>query len=293
MNRRIKNWLSTPYYFNPSLLFKLKTSFTLGLFVFIFLYVFKPFTLSSFKGFLLEYTTFIGLFTFIWSFCILFVSPLIFKSYFNEDKWTIGKNLFLIMISVLVFGTFLWLFAGVYKKDKNVENLSLPLYLLYTFLVGSIPTIFLILINERNVRKKRIQRIEEIKDYKKRNLRKKIDLEKKVTIYSDNTREKLSFTVDNLVYITSQGNYASFFFKTEKNNFLKEKILRVTLSKIEKELEAYSKVIRCHKSYIVNTAFINDISGNARGYMLKSDILSFNIPVSRSFSKQSLMSFLD
>ena len=68
--------------------------------------------------------------------------------------------------------------------------------------------------------------------------------------------------------------------------------MRVTLTKIEKELQDYNKIIRCHKSYIVNVNFINNINGNARGYLLKSDEIPFNIPVSRSFSKQSLKSLL-
>lgn len=291
--KKIISWLNSPYYFNPSKLYKLKTSFILGLFVFLFLYLFKPFTLSSFGDILLEYTLIIGGFTFIWSFYIMYIPPLIFKSFFNEDEWTIGKSLLLIIVGLLFFGIFLWFFAGIYKKDKNIENLSLSMYLLYTFLVGTFPTFFIVFINERSVRIRRVKKVQEIRNHKNKKLLEKTkSLNSKLVIYSDNKKESLSFNIENLVYITSQGNYASFFIKKENEN-LKEKILRVTLTKIEGELGAYCKVIRCHKSYIVNTNYITDITGNARGYLLKSDILSFDIPVSRSFSKQSLMSFLD
>ena len=165
--------------------------------------------------------------------------------------------------------------------------------MLYTFLVGAIPVLFLVYINEKNLRIKRIKRVAELKNFKiKKQLAKENILNNKIIIHSDNKKENICFNIDNLVYITSQGNYASFYLK-EDNGSLKEKILRVTLSKIESELDNYTKVIRCHKSYIVNTKFIDDISGNARGYLLKSTIIPFDIPVSRSFSKQSLMSFLD
>lgn len=291
--RRIKSWLSTPYYFNPSLLFKLKTSFTLGLFVFLFLYVFEPFSLTLLGDFLFEYTFAIGVFSFLGTFLMLFVPPFIFPDYFNEDKWTVGKSILLIFISIFFIGFVLWYCTSIYKDNKELKHLSFPMFMLYTFLVGAIPVFFLVYLNERNLRRRRSKKVQEIKIYRqRRRLEKKKSLKPKITIYSDNKKETVSFNINNLVYITSQGNYASFFIKKDDDK-LKEKILRVTLSKIEKDLEDYSKIIRCHKSYIVNTAFITDITGNARGYLLKSDILSFDIPVSRSFSKQSLLSFLD
>ncbi len=97
--------------------------------------------------------------------------------------------------------------------------------------------------------------------------------------------------MDDLIYITSQGNYASFYIK-EKNGLVKEKILRVTLQKINTDLEPFSRIIRCHKSYIVNTAYVTDITGNARGYLLKINCINFSIPVSRSFSKKSLLQLM-
>ena len=286
-------WLKTPYYFNPSVLFKLKTSLILGSFVFIFLYVFKPFSLDAVGEYLLEYTSGIGLFSFVGAFIVLFIPPLVFPNYFNEDKWTVGKNILLIFIAIFFIGIILWYCSSIYKDNRTLKKISFPLFMLYTFLVGAIPVFFLIYINEKNLRIKRIKRVAELKNFKiKKQLAKENILKNKILIHSDNKKENICFDIDNLVYITSQGNYASFYLKKD-NGSLKEKILRVTLSKIESELEDYTKVIRCHKSYIVNTNFIGDISGNARGYLLKSTIIPFDIPVSRSFSKQSLMSFLD
>lgn len=290
--KSILSWLKTPYFFNPSTKFKFKISLIFGLFVFGFLYVFKPFTLSSYEKFLLEYTAIIGVFTFSGSFFMLYVPPLIFKSYFKEDSWNVGKNIFLILISIVLIGILLWFFAGSYKESKGVENISLPLFLLYSLLVGAIPTFFSVYINEKITRVKREKRAQEITSYKKEKLlEKKNKLKHSITIYSENKKESISFNISDLVYVTSQGNYASFFIKN-KTDSLKEDILRVTLSKIEIQLENYPGIIRCHKSYIVNTSYIEDIFGNARGYLLKSYLIPFNIPVSRSFSKQSLQSLL-
>ena len=84
--KTILHWLSTPYYFNPTIKFKLKMSFFHGLFVFLFLYIFRPFYLAQFEIIILEYTLGIGIIAFLATFAILYIPALIFKEYFNEDN---------------------------------------------------------------------------------------------------------------------------------------------------------------------------------------------------------------
>lgn len=286
----IKNWLSKPYYFNPSTKFKLKISFALGLFVFLFLYIFKPFFLSTMEVILLEYTLLIGGIGFLGTFFMLSVPPLIFKNYFNEDNWTLGRNIFLISVGILFVGCVLWYFGESFKKPYNLKELSLYQFIFYTFLVSLIPLIFFIFINEKNVTLKREKRASEFN--KKKEETTNNTKENQIIVYSDNGKEHINFHVDKLVYITSQGNYVSFFILKE-NNELKEKILRATLTRVENDLKEYKKIIRCHKSYIVNISFVNEITGNARGYVLKSDKIAFDVTVSRNFSKQSLEQLLN
>lgn len=278
-------WLSTPYYFNPSKKFKLKASILLGLLVFAFLYIFRPFSISSLdESLILNYTLVISLVSFISSLYMFFIPPLLFKDFFNEDQWTIGRNLLFIFISILCIGTILWLFANFYRTNNQVSQISYLTFLTYTFLTGSLPVLFLVLLNEKNVRLKRIKRAKEITIIPKTKEKKKS--QKEIRIYAENNKEFLNVVVDQLVYITSQGNYASFFF--QKDDDLKEEVLRVTLNKVTRELETFDSIIRCHKSYIINKDFIDHVSGNARGYLLHSKLIPFQIPVSRSFSKESL-----
>ena len=102
------NWLSKPYYFNPSILFKLKISFFHGLFIFLFLYIFRPFYLVQFEIIILEYTLGIGIIASIGTFMVLYIPALIFKDYFSEDKWTVGRNLFLMSTGISFIGIVLW-----------------------------------------------------------------------------------------------------------------------------------------------------------------------------------------
>ncbi|WP_405610448.1 LytR/AlgR family response regulator transcription factor [Polaribacter sp. Asnod1-A03] len=293
--KKIYSWLSTPYYFNPSFKFKVKVSISMGLFVFLFLYIFKPFYLASFVGIVLQYTAFIGFVTFLGIFFILSVPPILFKNYFHEDNWTIGRNLFLIIIGIFVTGSCLWYFGSLLKSFHSFGTISYLRYLFYSYLVGTLPVVIFIFLNEKNIREKREKKAVKtinilIKKQKKEH--KKLILQEYITIYSDNKKEQINFKIKDLVYITSQGNYASFFLLSDHKKGIKETILRITLTNINKELETYNNIIRCHKSYIINTKFIKDIKGNARGYLLISDVIPFEIPVSRSFSKNSLKNLL-
>lgn len=291
--KAISSWLSTPYYFNPSTGFKLRISFFFGLFVFLFLYIFRPFYLSQFDVIIVEYTIGIGTIAFLGTFFMLYVPPLIFKEYFNEDNWTIGRNIFLILLGVLFIGSFLWYFGEMYKEPFNLRRLSLLEYLTYTLLVTSLPLTFFVFSDERRIRNLRQKKIKDIKEFKEqKELKESQPVDEIIKIYSDNKKEHLLVKVSSIIYITSQGNYASFFIKNDTNNDLKEMILRVTLTKIDNAFKNHSNIIRCHKSYIINTGYIDDITGNARGYLLNSKLFPNQIPVSRSFSKKSLLSLM-
>lgn len=292
MIANLKTWLATPYYYNPSTKFKFKVSLVFGLFVFLFLYVFRPFTLYSFKEYLLEYTFSIGLITFAGSFLTLALPPLLFKKYFKEDNWTVGKSILLIALGLFLVGSVLWYYGKWFKAEKDIKHIEYLMFLYYTFLVGVIPILLGVFFNEKMVRLRRQKKAEEITTIKTQKIEeKKPVLPNKVILKSGNKKESLTFFIEDLVYITSQGNYASFFLKNNKNE-LKEKILRVTLTKIKENLEEYPNIIRCHKSYIVNTKYINEIKGNARGYLLESTLIDHQIPVSRNFSKKALMGLI-
>ncbi|QNM85037.1 LytTR family transcriptional regulator [Polaribacter pectinis] len=288
MINRIVTWIKTPYYFNPSMKYKLKISLYHGLFIFLFLYIFKPFYLAEIDEILFEYTLGFGFVAFMGTFFILYIPSLIFKNYFREDNWTLGKNIILILVGVTLIAFLLWYFGEAYKEINHFNRIPFLEFLFYTLLVSIFPLTSFIFLNEREIRTKRELRANIIKLKNNDNLKRESLLEtNKIEIFSENQKESIKFYLNDLVYITSQGNYASFFLMKEKG--LKEKILRVTLTQINKSLQEYSNIIRCHKSYIINVKYINDISGNARGYLLKSDIIPLDIPVSRKFSKQALV----
>ena len=97
------------------------------------------------------------------------------------------------------------------------------------------------------------------------------------------TRAEFSLNLKDLVYVEAQENYSKIVWTEEDR--VKEKLLRVTLKKIEDQL-VDQVIVRCHRSYIINTKVDFSVLGNSNGYRLKSALTDHSIPISRSIGKE-------
>lgn len=284
----VYNWLKTPYFFINSPKFNFILSFGVGLFIFLFLFSFQPFGIASILNNKFLYTGGFGLVSFI-AMVFFFVGlPFFFKNYFKDENWNVGKNIFFLFCLLVTITLANYYYNSLVQNTENMYQISLSNFFVYTFSLAIFPILLFTFISEK------LYRIHRKKTAKKIMLFKNAALEKKIKdvihIYGDNKKENITFHINDLIYITSQGNYAIFYLKSEKG--IKKSILRNTLSHIFSKLKNYPNIIRCHKSYIVNSEFINTVSGNARGYYLESDVLTNLIPVSRSFKKEELQNLI-
>jgi class 3 adenylate cyclase len=103
----------------------------------------------------------------------------------------------------------------------------------------------------------------------------------RITLVSE-TNETLSIQSDNIIYIKAEVNYSRVIWV--EDNKRKEKVLRATLKTLEEQLSGTS-IIRCHRSYLFNTSKYS-ITGDSKGYILKSKSDPFEVPVSRLKSKE-------
>ena len=103
-----------------------------------------------------------------------------------------------------------------------------------------------------------------------------------ISIKTD-TKEELTINLNNLLYIEAQENYSKVVWTD--NDKLIERLLRVTLKHLEEQI-IDSTIVRCHRSYIINTKVKFTILGNSNGYRLKSKLLKEPIPISRSLGKE-------
>ncbi len=97
------------------------------------------------------------------------------------------------------------------------------------------------------------------------------------------TREVLRINLKNLLYIEAQENYSKIVWLEKEQ--VKERLLRVTMKNIETQIRD-AHIVRCHRSYMINTRIRFNIMGNSNGYHLKSHLFPATIPISRSLGKE-------
>lgn len=81
----------------------------------------------------------------------------------------------------------------------------------------------------------------------------------------ENNKVLLAIKYNQLLYIKSAGNYVELFYlKGEKFN---KELIRMSFKELDGIIKD-SKVIRIHRSYMVNTAHINSVKKTKKGYTL-------------------------
>ena len=92
---------------------------------------------------------------------------------------------------------------------------------------------------------------------------------------------KLSFILGKILFLKSANNYIEIHYLKEGQ--IKKKLIRNTLTNVELQIESYPTFIRCHRTCIVNTHFIEKINGNCNHRTLTISGYKNQIPVSRQY----------
>jgi hypothetical protein len=129
---------------------------------------------------------------------------------------------------------------------------------------------------------------EQLRHFVRRNLKLEHDLTNArerqsdpIVFHSESQSEKIELLPDEILLIRSADNYVDIFYKT--NDIVERKLLRNTLKNIQQVLKNNREFLRCHRTCIVNTSFIVNMTNSYKGHWLK--ILDFDeeIPVSRQY----------
>lgn len=111
-----------------------------------------------------------------------------------------------------------------------------------------------------------------------------------VQFYDNGGTLRLTIDLNALYYLESEDNYINVHYK--HNDKMHSYLLRCKTSTVEKSLEG-SAMVRCHRSYIVNTRKIRFMGEEHRMHFLTLDDESIKrIPVSKSYY-QTLLSSLN
>ena len=295
--QELKKWLLKPYPFPTTTKAKMLISLGFGKFVFLFLLLFQPFGFESFGNQDLYFSFLFGMITASVMALNLLIFPLLFTKYFDPRKWVIYKMIGFVLVIIVMIALANWSFSFYTMVGEDVVYHNLAFFLKVTVLIGIFPLFIYLYISERvkNKQHKMVAgAISEVQKLKTRIVTTEPE-SKQISLLGENKKEVFIFSLENLLYIGFEKNYASIYYL--ENDIVKEQLIRTSLNKIETQLEAYKHIVRCHKSYIVNTHQVAEIQGNARSYLLKIKQIDsaqevILIPVSRSFPKELLFTLV-
>ena len=271
-----------PFSFQPSR--RIKQIFPIGICVFTFLVLFKPFGLSNdpdfiqTSAFLIFSGALIGLLTTV-------ITPYLFPRYFNESKWTLKRNIVWSVWDFFCFATLMFIAFNLYSifKYTNYRNFTFSTYVwwVYLQLIFGIPlSIIINLVNQYYLLKKHLI----IAD----NINKTIGM--KDQLVSVNLLEfqvdkfkKVRIEINNLIYIEAFGNYVNIVYEC---NGIKKVTIRETINNFEQRTSTSEIIYRPHRSFLVNLNYVFNVTGDAQGLKIHFKDTDIAIPVSRNKIKE-------
>lgn len=261
----LQSFLRRPFPEATNLSTYIKTLFIIALFVSLFLGLIQPFNMDQVEDSTWKYAILFGAITFISGITYELILRYVFKMKKEGENYTFFKWT-LQVIGLLIF---ISLFNYLYLAFEFNMPLRGLLYMMWaTFLVGVFPTVF-------------IGTISMLKSEKNNSLI-AASLNKKAVLHQPAVHKSSIFDIstDNIWFLESLQNYVNIYYWN--GEAIEKKTERSTLKSCE-GLITNTTLLRCHRSYIVNTAKIESISGNAQGLKLKLSDYEILIPVSRSY----------
>jgi hypothetical protein len=239
-----------------------------GLFIFLFLYVFKPFGLYQIEPVRQFFFTLgFGLVTTF----VLFIFKYLLQPVVTKKNWTFGKSIIWVLsiASSIGFANYIYI-SIIFHQPLQLKYLLFSVWT--TILVGSIPVTISYMINFNKIYREALKNAPVPSA--------DILWETEVTLRAGNPRNEYKVNPKCIVYLCSNDNYVTIV--TNKEETITKTHLRGTLKAAEAELKMNSGFIRCHKCFIVNSAFVDHSTGNAQNMKIKLRLPGPEIPVSRS-----------
>ncbi len=271
------NFLDQPHPYERSLIRRLKRAFVVGLFIMLFLGIFKPFGLSEIPV-VWSWAAGYGMVTFL---AMSAVDIFLVSRRTDLEKWTLGNELFFSALNILLIGILNALFSiwlGIAPWDWT----TFLSFTLYTVAIGIFPVTAIVLIKFQGERTHYAKEAEMIgKELAEAPPRKDELAGQRIFLIGENQNERLEIDADRLFYVKASDNYVEAFHGIGGTD---RKVLRGSLRSFEDQLKDHPQFHRCHKSYVVNMDLVERVSGNAQGLRLHLKGGSAEVPVSRSLT---------
>lgn len=277
-------WLNRPFPLLETPGEKVLHALFIASMVFLIMFFLRPFSLNNTYETPVIPIALYALLSFFVVFSMDVLLPLIFKKFYELDRWSIGHHLFnsLFKISFTAFCN-----GFLYKAmNESAVQMRTPLDIaLFTFAVALLPSVMMSFFTEKRLFKKMNENA----------LRLTAGITPKVrtdcpVVELDIDQARVALRCDKVLYASAEGNYVQLFVREEKNGSEELAVftIRTPLKELLARFNCCGAIVQCHRSYIVNLCLVERVKGNARGYTLKLPLVSEGVAVSRSKAKMVL-----
>ncbi|MBD2755243.1 LytTR family transcriptional regulator DNA-binding domain-containing protein [Spirosoma validum] len=291
MLRSLNTFLNRPIAEDFSFKNQVWQSLQSGLYVFLFVYFFGG---SSFTGnFKVLMLAIFGVGCAVATLIANWVVPLLLPTIYNEDHWTVWKQILHTLFILFCISTVnqLLLISMHYGYPPFWQ-----MYVTVT-LIGFFPISLNVFVVEQRRLKRTLAQAQTMNEQLAHRVEPTLIApvsvqtttvnpeipvaSKSIVLMSESGKERLSLQPDQLLYVESVGNYVDVHWLNADQ--LQKTVLRNTLKDVADALATYPQFFRCHRAFLVNLQAINQTEGNARGYQLTLKGNAEKIPVSRSY----------
>lgn len=269
--------LNKKYPFNDNLKTNARLIASVSLGIFLFLLFFQPLQIHNpdFNNRLIILATF-GAITLVLLSIFRLVIPSLFSTAFSEERWTIGKEILINLLFVISNSVAFVFFA------RYVGKVSISFHTVIIVVIISISAaVILVVTNQFHLLKKQLEELSPNNQNKRSDYSQKKKERPEITFESENKNENLKLFIDQIMVIKSASNYIEVIYK--ENERVTKKLIRNTLKATELRLFAYKEIIRCHRSFIINKNYIENIEKGNEGLILTLIGYSQKIHVSRKY----------
>ena len=270
-----------------------RNALAFGAFIFLFLFLFQPFGMSEYPGALWKVALGYGATCTAMMLVLNGLIPLAMPKFFAGAQWTVGREIGWTLVNVALIG-----FANLlYSVAIGFASFSAHMLLgfeVYTLLIGLFPVIAGVLWTEARLSRRYRQGSEQVNAHMRPvavpveapagEVLPETASVSVVTIPSESGREDLTLPLKDLLFVRSAGNYLEVFHA--KGEQVERNVLRGSLKRTEESLARHPRLLRCHKSHLVNLDRVLRVSGNAQGFQLHMEHGPEVVPVSRRLNDQ-------
>lgn len=276
------SFLNQPYPKNEDSKKIFKQMVLVSAFVVFFLFIFQPFGIHNMRqSVVFAFCVMYGIVTLTITSLYLLLIPQKLPRIFNEENWTVKKELTHLAIMIVILAIINSIIGIYIQTNYSIIHGSVFLVAFKSFYItvaiALIPTSILILWQQNRLLLMYQKEANEIEEHLE--TRKSLKPET-ICISGEGKNEEIQFHIDQLFYVKSNGNYCEFIIGNQENT--ERSILRINLKSVENTLLNHDKILKTHRSYLVNKNKVEHVSGNAQGLKLKLAGIEEIIPVSRA-----------